>query len=404
MLFAARTAALLRVGAQFLWTSSGRAALGLLLATGAVAAGGEPRILTNQWSFLLPQPSDSSPAIGADGTIYLGTWNGDLRAFRPNGQPKWVFHAGREIASSPAVGTDGTIYFGSRDRKLHALGPDGKSKWEFTTQGWVDSSPALSDSGTVYFGSWDGSFYAVDIRGTKKWEFKTGAEIVSSPAISFGETVYFGSHDKSFYALSNTGAKKWSYPTGGPITSSPAIDGDGTIYFSSVDGFFYALRPEGTLKWRLKTGGISESSPVIGQDGTLFIGVNNELWAVSPDGKKKWDQSYGGELIVSAPMALIDGSVCCVSRAGFLVNLSIPHQFNWTYDQNFSGTLCPAVGTQGMLYTVRHVSDVGTMFCAVSANAVLASSPWPKFRGNSENTGNALRNKGPATVAGFRVN
>lgn len=92
-------------------------------------ASGETRALTNEWSFLLPHYTESSPAIGTDGTIYIGVWNGDFRAFQPDGSPKWVFHADREIASSPAVGIDGTVYFGSRDRKLHALGPDGKSKW-----------------------------------------------------------------------------------------------------------------------------------------------------------------------------------------------------------------------------------------------------------------------------------
>ena len=350
---------------------------------------GETRVLTNDWSFLLPHPTDSSPAIGADGTIYIGVWNGDLRAFQPDGKPKWVFHAGREIASSPAVGIDGTIYFGSRDRKLHALGPDGKSKWEFQTKGWVDASPTLGNDGVVYFGSWDGTFYAVDANGTKKWEFKTGAEIVSSPAAGTDERLYFGSHDKDFYCLLNTGARQWAYHTGGPITSSPAIDADGTIYFSSVDGFFYALRSEGTLKWRLKTGGITESSPVIGQDGTLFIGVNRSLWAISPEGKKKWERCFGVELVVTAPLALADGSVCYVSRQGLLINLNEPSAFNWVYEQHYCGTISPTVGPNGMIYTTGHIFGTGTYVYALRANAVLAESPWPKFRGNVNNSGKA---------------
>ena len=35
---------------------------------------------------------------------------------------KWEFSAGDKIASSPAIGADGTIYVGSWDGKLYAIG------------------------------------------------------------------------------------------------------------------------------------------------------------------------------------------------------------------------------------------------------------------------------------------
>jgi outer membrane protein assembly factor BamB len=383
----AKLAAQIVAAARIVPEKGWRFATVLWLATLAAQASGETRVLTNEWSYLLPAVSDSSPALAADGTIYFATWNGDLLSFQPDGKPKWVFHAGREIASSPAVGADGTIYFGSRDRKLHAIGPNGKRKWEFSTGAWVDSSAAVGGDGAIYFGSWDGKFYSLNSNGIKTWEFQTGAPIVSSPAIGASETVYFGSHDKNFYALSRQGAKEWVFATGGPITSSPAIDRDGTLFFSSVDGYFYALGPKGTLKWRLRTGGISESSPVIGQDGTLFIGVNTALWAVSPDGRKKWEQAFGVELIVTAPLALADESVCYVSRQGLLINMSIPGMFNWVCDQHYCGTICPTVSGNGILYSTRQVSG-GTYLYAIPANAALARSAWPKFRGNLKNAGN----------------
>jgi outer membrane protein assembly factor BamB len=96
----------------------------LAIASGQLPSGAEARVLTNAWSFMISAPCDSSPAIGDDGTIYFGVWNGDFRAFSPDGSPKWVFRAGREIKSSPAIGRDGTLYFGSRDRKLYAVGAD----------------------------------------------------------------------------------------------------------------------------------------------------------------------------------------------------------------------------------------------------------------------------------------
>ena len=46
------------------------------------------------------------------------------------GTKKWEFSTADAITSSPAIGTDGTIYFGSYDGKLYALKPDGTKKWE----------------------------------------------------------------------------------------------------------------------------------------------------------------------------------------------------------------------------------------------------------------------------------
>ena len=373
--------------------AQGALALVLFLVIIPTQGWAEARMLTNDWSFNLTYPSDSSPAIADDGTIYLGVWNGDLRAFLPDGSPKWVFHTGREIKSSPAIGSNGTVYFGSRDRKLYAVAPDGKKKWDFKTGAWVDSSPAIGLDGTIYFGSWDKSFYAVKPDGSERWRYQTGAEITSSAAINSEGIIYFGSHDGKFFAMRPNGHPAWAYDTGGAIISSPALGEDQTAYFSSTDGFFYAVDARGSLKWRLKTGGITESSPVIGQDGTIYVGVNCALWAISPDGKKQWDL-HGTQLIEAAPLALQDGTVCFVSRLGILLNLSGPNQFtqfNWFFAQNWYGSMSPVVGPDGKIYTAGNVVGTGILLYALPTNAKLASSSWPRFRGDAQGTGRPNR-------------
>ena len=57
----------------------------------------------------------SSPAIGSDGTIYIGSSGNYLYAINPNGSKKWEFKTGWDVSSSPAIGSDGTIYVGSED-------------------------------------------------------------------------------------------------------------------------------------------------------------------------------------------------------------------------------------------------------------------------------------------------
>ncbi|MBI2250314.1 MAG: PQQ-like beta-propeller repeat protein, partial [Brevundimonas diminuta] len=67
----------------------------------------------------------SSPAVGADGTVYVGSWNNNLYALNPDGSTKWSYPTGGSVESSPAIAADGTVYVGSNDGKLYALKPDG---------------------------------------------------------------------------------------------------------------------------------------------------------------------------------------------------------------------------------------------------------------------------------------
>jgi len=66
----------------------------------------------------------------------------------------WEFETGRHVVASPAIGSDGTVYVGSWDKKLYALsGKSGDKLWEFETGDRVRSSPAIGPDGTVYVGS-----------------------------------------------------------------------------------------------------------------------------------------------------------------------------------------------------------------------------------------------------------
>ena len=87
------------------------------------------------------------------------------------GDKLWEFETGGYVYSSPAIGSDGTVYVGSWDKKLYALsGKTGDKLWEFETGGLVSTSPAIDSDGTVYVGSLDKKFYALktDSKGPAK--------------------------------------------------------------------------------------------------------------------------------------------------------------------------------------------------------------------------------------------
>ena len=130
----------------------------------------------------------------------------------------WEFETGGEVTSSPAIGADGTVYVGSKDKKIYALnGKSGVKLWEFKTGGAVLSSPAIGSDGTVYVGSDDNKLHAINGKtGVKLWEFKTGWVVNSSPAIGSDGAVYIRSHDEKLYAINGkTGVKLWECETKG---------------------------------------------------------------------------------------------------------------------------------------------------------------------------------------------
>jgi len=93
----------------------------------------------------------SSPAIGADGTVYVGSYDGTLYAFTShgsgtNGVLKWSYQLEGAV-SAPAVAGDGTVYV-SANLGLYAISPPksgstGVLKWSYQANGAL-SSPAIA--------------------------------------------------------------------------------------------------------------------------------------------------------------------------------------------------------------------------------------------------------------------
>jgi outer membrane protein assembly factor BamB len=268
-----------------------------------------PDVAKLKWSFTTGGDVYSSPTIGPDGTIYVGSDDDNLYAVNPDGSQKRTLTTGDYVHSSPAIGADGTIYVGSSDDKLYAINPNGSQKWTFTTGDRVNSSPAIGADGTIYVGSRDGSLYAINPNGSQKWSFATGARVYSSPAIGANGTIYVGSDDYNLYATDPDGSQWWSFATGGEVKSSPAIGADGTIYVGSNDGKLYAINPNGSQKWSFTTGGSIYSSAAIGADGTIYVGATDgRLYAINPNGSQKWSFITGGSVYSSAAIGA-DGTI-----------------------------------------------------------------------------------------------
>lgn len=173
---------------------------------------------TEKWRFSPGyRETCTSPAIGADGTVYTATYyftghyqNYVLHAISPDGLEKWK-NDSAFITTSPVIGTDGSLYVASKPNAYElnsdsliilALNQDGTIKWKTETDGFIGSSLTIDKNGTLYSMSKDGYLNALKPGGTFKWRCPTGVSD-SSPAIGNDGTIYVGSSDKGIYAVSS---------------------------------------------------------------------------------------------------------------------------------------------------------------------------------------------------------
>ncbi|SEP13004.1 PQQ-binding-like beta-propeller repeat protein [Paenibacillus sp. OV219] len=355
-----------------------------------------PETPTIKWSFDSGGWIDSSPAIGADDTIYFGSTSGAFFAVSPNGELKWKydFTSDVEIRTSPVIAADGTIYVGvmhvgpgqpnlfctsgsCTNGLLAALSPQGTLKWSLPIPEVITTtSPVIGKDGTIYIGSGSyidpGKLYAVSPDGQIKWSsylanqedgfasapviFADGTifaqdEFInqagerlgnmtwswptfSSPVIAPNGTSYFGDYGSELTAFrTGTGyvRPQWMIllvdsPTGPHrISASPALGSNGVLYIGHEDGSLYSVNPvdvptaspiamtdsdgnymfnayyfgalpKSKVNWSVPTSAWS-NSPIIGNDGIIYMGNNDgQLVAVNPDGTQKWSIQAGDHI------------------------------------------------------------------------------------------------------------
>jgi outer membrane protein assembly factor BamB len=221
----------------------------------AVNSGG-----TLKWS-LDPGGSEfrGAPAIGPDGTVYAGTWqyfSGPAAAVYAivdegtRGRVEWEFApAGGAFTQShsPAIGADGTVYVGLFIHRegnvvLYALDPEaGEEVWHYTmgASTTTNSGLVVAADGTIYAKSTDGLVYAILPDGTDKWApFDTGAGgWYEATALGAEDLLYVGANGRFFCLDADDGSVVWETAIDG-IPGSPTINPAGTVFFPTSAAFY----------------------------------------------------------------------------------------------------------------------------------------------------------------------
>ena len=289
----------------------------------------------------------SHPAIGSDGTIYIGTSVG-VQAFTPAGKLVWKLTFANP--GTPVISEDGTLYFESHPGMVLGVSSDGQLvwqpklgligfhappalgpgtslyyvnsasdifafqpkrsenwSWELQTfrQGMLDTPNFLPGTARKGLASQNGAplllgdstlivprqnfLHSVSTNGSRGWELEVSPGDLGMAAVGPDSTIYVGDDRSILYAINPNGSQKWRFDAGGSVVGSPVVDTAGVIYFT--DGIaVYAVNPDGSLKWRYfkPQQPYFVTPPTLAADGTIYVGAEFGLLAFTPDGDLKW--------------------------------------------------------------------------------------------------------------------
>ncbi|MEO0079438.1 MAG: PQQ-binding-like beta-propeller repeat protein [candidate division WOR-3 bacterium] len=261
-----------------------------------------------QWSLDLGDELYVGPAIGKDGTVYVGTDKGQLVAVSPKGKILWQRPVHGEVTSPPTIGPNGLIY--QTADSLYCFDRKGRRRWAFAApvgseeeqdRPYFWGSPVIGEKGVVLVGGSDGYLYAVGSDGRMRWRSPVPDQDEIRPEVVFGPdgTGYFGSDGYYLLAWSGTGTVRVLYEADDIVSATPAVSDKGTVYFLADDGVLYARAANGRLLWKQEVAYGDKalywtSSPTIAPDGTVYVGSwDGGLYAFRGDGppaKSRWPQ------------------------------------------------------------------------------------------------------------------
>jgi len=191
---------------------------------------------------------NASPSILSDSSVAIGSYDGYIYFFDPDGQLEKKIRPGCgsmftsiiELSTRLLVfGTNkkGVIFFNREDSttKIHPI------------KRWVHGTPTIICNKLV-IGSNDKNVYIFDEEAKLLSTIKTKGWIMHSGATSIDTNKFaVGSYDKNLYIFNTEGNKVSSFKTKGRIHGTPLKLKDSKIVFGSFDNFIYFLKPDGSL-------------------------------------------------------------------------------------------------------------------------------------------------------------
>jgi outer membrane protein assembly factor BamB len=218
---------------------------------------GNAACLVNTFAFDDDEIS-GGPVIDHAGNVLVYDDIGRVYKFSPGlDSLLWDVYLDGEEPLGPAIGPDGSVYVGTGNGNLEALGPDGSRKWTTALEGGPVAGPVVGDA-AVFAGTDDGKLCSVDMTdGSINWSVLLEADsaspdcIISSPLLTANGLVYALGDEALYCCRQADGELLWHTRLEEPgassrdimidVPGSPTVLPSGDVLVPSEDEVLYCI-------------------------------------------------------------------------------------------------------------------------------------------------------------------
>jgi outer membrane protein assembly factor BamB len=359
------------------------------------------------------QISSSRPVIGPDGNIVVVQYSGNISAVDPNGEIVWRSHIpGHPFHCTPAIGADGTIYLGvlnetnsAKGSSIYAFRNDGTYMWRFQLNDTWDSplSICIDRDGILYctafflnysnsLENWmEGVVFALNPNGKMLWSSHIPSSPVSSPALANDGSIYVHARD-GLFAYAKDGSQRWVVPL--ERNSYLACEVVTTQNSSAVlihDGTLLSVSSDGNIEWQSERdfGSMNETwyeTSLAYYDHTLIVVDNygHGIYFYTENGTLKGYFS-SMDLFGIAKAAVSNNGLIIVFNGPALIAFGIDGQEVWRIETDLhnvfsTGQDSPIIGKDGRIYLLIYEGMDSMNLMAFGENAtILDGGPWSVY-------------------------
>jgi len=222
-------------------------------------------------------------SLASGGTAYGVDDAGGLYIMAGDGTQS--FHVTGDFLHGPAAISDSGRLFCDANRGMVAIDPGDPSGPRIVSKsedGGFNQAVAVGPDGTVYVGT-SGGVAAIDAAGERRWLARARA---STPVVDGQGRIYFSDRNR-LVALHVAGGERWHYEAADALTI-PALSPEGVIVVGAA-GLLQVFSHDGEKRWSFPLATQSWTPPTAGPDGTVYVTDRGALLtAVAPGGQVRW--------------------------------------------------------------------------------------------------------------------
>jgi outer membrane protein assembly factor BamB len=194
------------------------------------------------WEFETDAAIWATPVMNGS-RIYIVSQDHKMYALNAaTGDPVWELDLGSAAVNSPALDADGVLYIGTFGSRLLAIDSDnGSIIWETDTLGWVWGSPVLGADGILYLTDLEANLYAIETAdGNILWSKQVDADTgITGSALLYNEALFVVTNSGLIASYNLEGERLWkeefaSEDSPVEFHGTPVAAGDNLILVSSI--------------------------------------------------------------------------------------------------------------------------------------------------------------------------